>query len=172
VYEIDKGTFTLETPTVQKWFGELNARQFRRFAKVFRDVEKGMRTRTPRIRCECDCPEGAFAYTRRVQVLLGPKPWPRFTALKFEGVILCPQFFRESAVKQIPMYFHELTHVYAGTDDHGYWVEQQEKYMLAGEVQELTQRQLLRNADTYRWLLIDALPTLFPGLPQEPPSEP
>jgi hypothetical protein len=61
------------------------------------------------VECECECDEGTLAYVRPGLVAVGLD----------DDIHFCPDFFAANAATQREVFFHEMTHFFAGTNDRG-----------------------------------------------------
>lgn len=124
----------------------LNDQQYQRVYSVFRKVRYAMDNRTLNF-------ENDFADHD------GERAWvlPLWFGLSSD-IHLRPIFYRESARRQVGILFHELTHLYAGTGDAGYFDSGSLGNVARptyNDRQRLTTGQLIGNADTYEGFLED-----------------
>ncbi len=161
-FNIPRADYVNDVP-LAKWFLSDSERAERKLyrseleaiIKVFRDVRDGMQHSPPTFMCECACYGTAKAW-----VIAFRSSWFDFVSY---NVHICPSFwsfgdedYQASAV------FHELTHIYAGTIDWGYYSGDYRVpdlrdgtglYEKGGEVQGKLSGHLRENASTYQHFL-------------------
>lgn len=123
--------------------------------KVFRSVRDGMQHSPPTFMCKCGCYGSAKAW-----VIAFRSSWFDFVSY---NVHICPSFWTFGDEDyQAGMVFHELTHIYAGTIDWGYYSGDYRApdlrdgtglYEKGGEVQGRLSGHLIENASTYQHFL-------------------
>jgi hypothetical protein len=120
-----------------------------RVRNVFQQVATAIDTETPRFEC-----------TDRDERGLGA--WVTWLPIRGWTVVLPPAFWANGPRRQVAMIFHELSHVYADTEDHGYIVARSWTVGVANDRPSyshptterpvtLTDADLMENAHTYEF---------------------
>jgi hypothetical protein len=134
-----------------RWFGngqQLNRRQFEKVWDVYTEVKNGIDTGTTTFYDKSDS-VSYYGYTNLF-----------FLSTHYRTIALGRDYFDGSRAEKIGTLIHEMTHLYAGTDDYGYYTEDSldaanpVRYTLRRRSVTPNADQLVNNADSYAGLLV------------------
>lgn len=145
---------------------EASMKQINKALAVFAAVAIDMQKYTIEIDCESRCDEGKQAYIHgETWFAAGVKALTGLDRdLYNKALHICPDFWKKSERHQIAKTLHEVTHIAADTEDHGYRVGASPfaaiEYSSGGEGSDetyyLSEEELGENADTYSYFAVDA----------------